>query len=1006
MTTRGPLIEHYLPIDEISVEAIRERSAASALPPINWLHVWWARRPLALSRAAIAASLLPADVSRDAILSVLGTSSTLMTEHHAIEKAKADETRADEGYSTKRAFTHNPTPGEQASLRLICDNPLVLDVTAGGGSIPFEAGRLGLRSIANELNPVAAFILRATCQWPQQHGPTLRRHYGRKHRDDSSDDGPVEFYDGIAGRFLARVNELMTGVYPPEPQNSPEKTEISAKTPKSKKISRARAKRYVWSYLFARALECPSCNGVIPLSPNWRLDSKGSGIRLIPDTATRTCSFQVVDSAAEQSPGTIARAIAVCPFPDCRASTPKGYVARQAQAKKLGHQLYCIIWREQWHTKTKAGKWSKRPKTRRGFRAPTASDHNSPEMEQRLEELSAVWAPDNILPTEEIYVGDKTNTPIDYGMPYWRDMFSPRQLLAHGYCVQAFRELVEEDRAADVLDETRRAAWGYMALALDKLINRNSLITRWDSGKNIVVGTFDSHDFGMKWSYSEMAIVAEGLGLEWAIDDIGDCIDELVKMCGHDAGSDTSQPRLEDPACQTAPPTKVVNGPAQFMFSVPDGSVDCVVFDPPYHNNVNYAELSDYFYVWLKRTAGCVMPELFPDYLTDKVNEAIASPARFRQQVSAAKQANPRAKVSAARLATEDYLAKMSSIFVECRRVIKPADQGGIMTVMFTHKELSAWDALITALIEAEFNITRVWPIKTEAESSLNIMDKAAARTTMLLVCRPRDKEQARQQPRPWPEVEREIGLAVQQEIPRLASYNFKPVDIYNAAYGPALKVISENWGARRMTPHMDRLADDDPFRVTPTDALEVARREVTRWRMAEISRTWADSHPDTATAFYILSQDGVGAATMPFDEANLFAKAIGMDFNQPYARRIAGKKGDKVTLASAKQRLARADIDAAKAPATALDQVHTAIALTERAGNSEEGQRWLDWNGINPESPGFKGALESLLTVLKPHHDDHRAGHALYQKLYSRPHRPQGEQIEFDGITGAVRQD
>ena len=254
MPTRSPLIEHYLPIDEISVEAIRERSAASALPPINWLHVWWARRPLALSRAAIAASLLPADVSRDAFLSVLGTSSTLMAEHQAIEKAKADETRAADGYSTKRAFTHNPTPDEQASLRLICTDPLVLDVTAGGGSIPFEAGRLGLRSIANELNPVAAFVLRATCQWPQQHGPALRRHYGRKHRDDSGDDGPVEFYDGIARRFLARVKELMTGVYPPEPQDDPEKTEISAEIPNSKKILRARAKRYVWAYLFARTI--------------------------------------------------------------------------------------------------------------------------------------------------------------------------------------------------------------------------------------------------------------------------------------------------------------------------------------------------------------------------------------------------------------------------------------------------------------------------------------------------------------------------------------------------------------------------------------------------------------------------------------------------------------------------------------------------------------------------------------------------------------------------------
>ena len=107
-------------------------------------------------------------------------------------------------------------------------------------------------------------------------------------------------------------------------------------------------------------------------------------------------------------------------------------------------------------------------------------------------------------------------------------MFSPRQQLAHGLSVQAFRELVDQDQASGKLEDTRKAAWCYIALALDKLINRNSLITRWDSGKDIVIGTFDSHDFGMKWSYAEMAVTIEGLGLDWALDDLQDCIKELV----------------------------------------------------------------------------------------------------------------------------------------------------------------------------------------------------------------------------------------------------------------------------------------------------------------------------------------------------------------------------------------------------------------------------------------------------------------------------------------------
>ena len=112
-------------------------------------------------------------------------------------------------------------------------------------------------------------------------------------------------------------------------------------------------------------------------------------------------------------------------------------------------------------------------------------------------------------------------------------MFSPRQQLAHGLCVQAFRELVDEDKANGGLDDVRKAAWCYVALALDKLINTNSQLCRWHSNRQVVAGTFDSHDFGMKWSYTEMAVGIEGLGLEWALRDIGDCIDELVKMSGY-----------------------------------------------------------------------------------------------------------------------------------------------------------------------------------------------------------------------------------------------------------------------------------------------------------------------------------------------------------------------------------------------------------------------------------------------------------------------------------------
>ena len=176
----------------------------------------------------------------------------------------------------------------------------------------------------------------------------------------------------------------------------------------------------------------------------------------------------------------------------------------------------------------------------------------------------------------------------------------------------------------------------------------------------------------------------------------------------------------------------------------------------------------------------------------------------------------------------------MAEIFRECRRVIKP---DGIMTVMFTHKSTDAWDALTVALIESGFGITRTWPVKTESDASIHIMDRAAARSTILLVCRPR---LANPEPQPWHIVENRIAQAVREDITTLQTYGLNPVDQYLASFGPALQVISENWGTERAMANPGRPGNE--FAVTPTDALDVARREVIAHRTREISERWAES--------------------------------------------------------------------------------------------------------------------------------------------------------------------
>ena len=233
--------------------------------------------------------------------------------------------------------------------------------------------------------------------------------------------------------------------------------------------------------------------------------------------------------------------------------------------------------------------------------------------------------------------------------------------------------MLDADGEAGRLDEVRSAAYGYLALALDKLLNYNSRMSVWMPTRQVIANTFNRHDFAMCWSHAEMAPLVTGVGYDWAIEQTAKCIDELVALVRPGAHDDLISESEGPP-----PPVTVTCKPGDQLEHIDCASVDVVVMDPPYYDNVMYAELSDFFYVWLKRTAGHVFPDLFRRQLTDKENEAVANPAKFQGEKGA------RA------LAGRDYQERMAAIFAECRRVLKP---NGIMTLMFTHKATGAWDS-------------------------------------------------------------------------------------------------------------------------------------------------------------------------------------------------------------------------------------------------------------------------------------------------------------------------
>ena len=692
------LIERWLPIAEIGEESIRERRSMTALPPTYYLHVWWARRPLVASRAAVLASLLPADADRDRFLHMLGIHGDPVAARNAVDRARRMGVRVANPYDYSRAFSYSPDTDDASWLKDEMGSRFspeinILDPTAGGGSIPFETTRLRLASVANDLNPVASLIMKATVEWPWALSIKVQ-----------------EEFEFLAGQWRKRIEELEAFFVQ---SGLPDRIDLT--------------------YLWARTVTCPYCDGLVPLSPNWRLAPGGTGVRLTPHlgggpgSEGRVCTFEVVDSAAEQSPGTVSRGAGDCPWPDCGRIIAGDAIKEQAQAGQMGEQLYAVVYKERVEVRTKTGRI--REKWVRGYRAPRPEDDNGAEVRARLDEKLPEWEAFDIVPSERFPETSNDDRPIQYGMPLWRDLFSPRQLLCHGTSVEVFREMLDADRAAGRLDEARKAAYGYLALSLDKLRDYNARMTRWHSRREVLAGTFDRHDFSFKWSYAEMAPLVVGLGYDWAFKQTAKCIGELVALVRPDAP--TADGDLIDRANRTGdedptpapPPITITCKPGDSLDHLGDASIDVVVMDPPYYDNVMYAELSDFFYVWLKRTAGHVFPELFRRQLTDKENEAVANPAKFRGEKGA------RA------LAGQDYRERMAAIFAECRRVLKP---DGIMTLMFTHKATGAWDALTKGLIESGFVITASWPINTEAEGSLHIKDKAAANSTIFLVCRPR----------------------------------------------------------------------------------------------------------------------------------------------------------------------------------------------------------------------------------------------------------------------------
>jgi adenine-specific DNA methylase len=937
------LIESWLPFEAIGAESQRERGASSALPPLYFLHVWWARRPLTVSRAAVLAGLLPQwspnwptyflakfpteEAYHAWFTRLLGILGDPVAGRKLIQWAKQRGVQLKEHPygGAPRAFTVNPAQEDLETMIGLLEmtwttaDVTVMDPMAGGGSIPFEALRYGFTVLAGELNPVASVILKATLDYPARFGLTLA--------DDIRKWGEV---------WARRVEKKLSSYFPRQPNES------------------------IFAYLWARTVACPTTGKPAPLSPNWWL-SKGSNpvaVRLLADPAWDEPRFEIVrgsplslpgrgaggeGGAFDPDEGTVGRGVGRSPWTG--EAIDGETIKREAQAGRMGQMLYAVA--------------VKRPGGF-DFRPPTEEDLTAVRRaEAALAENLPRWEAAGLVPREP-FPGGNDPRPLLYGMPTWADFFSPRQLLSLVTFLETLREVGAEMRQE--MDEGRAAAVEtYLALAISKAVDRNALLAIWIPQRRAMGHVFNRHDFSFAWSYGEFD--AAGNLLPWSVDQIVDAYKGLAKLAvstqltlwSGDGGSPVE--RLQ-----------VWQGNAADLSHIPSGSVQHICVDPPYYDNVMYAELSDFFYVWLKRSVGHLYPDFFRDQLTNKDDEAVANPARFKALTPGPSPRVGRGGQGVRDLAKRDYERKMAACFREMARVLH---NDGVLTVMFTHKQVEAWDTLATALIGAGFTIKASWPIHTEFEHSLHQARKNAAASTILLVCRKRvgqtfQSAQDRLESLPhtvwWDDLQPRVRRVAREKAAEFADQGVSGVDLYISTFGPVLSVISERWPV--LTSEVDEKTGQ-PKPLRPETALDLAREEVIALRKRGLL-LGREIQFDPITDWYLMAWDAFKAEEFPADEARKLAIALGLDIEQDLVRRkrVIRKKGSFVVLQQPKQRRRKhlADPEAAIFD-TLLDAAHAAM-LIYREDGPLACESFLKRTALLTDST-FNACLQALLNAI-----------------------------------------
>ena len=726
MAIKKKLIEVALPLEAINKESAYEKMPGIGSHP-RGLHLWWARRPFVAARSVIWSSLVDDPSSHP--------------EQFPTEEDQQRERERLFGILTRLVKWENSNDEAilaeaKAEIMKSTDNnpPALLDPFAGGGAIPLEAQRLGLEAHAHDLNPVAVMINKAMIEIPPKFAnlrpvnPDSRHQFG----SSASPKGAAGLAEDVRyyGEWMKQEAYKCIGhLYP-----------------KAKLVDGSEATVIAW--IWARTVKCPNpaCGCEMPLVKSFVLSKKKGKEAYIKPEFDGTNFHYIVENAKPTSDkGTVVRSGAMCLA--CGCSVPFEYIRSEGKAQRMGAELTAIV---------------AEGKNGRIYLTPDSTHIHA----------ARVHKPDEY-PSGVLSGKSRVNVSL-YGFEETSDLFTNRQLTA----LTTFSALVGEAQkkaeadavAAGMFNDhialaeggTGACAYGeavgvYLAFAVDRLADFNSSVVRWSVSNEKAMNTFARQAIPMVWDFVEVNPVGNSVGSYTTI------IDYITK-------------------CIATLPLSIGDGLAQQH----DAQTDCglrnimVSTDPPYYDNIGYADLSDFFYVWLRQALKETYPKLFRTMLVPKIEELVATPYRFDGSVEKAR----------------DFFE--DGMFNTCCRLHEYARDDVPVTIYYAFKQSetdadestasTGWETMLSAIIRAGFAITGTWPMRTEQTYRAVGMGTNALASSIVLVCRKRPQD-ARSVTR------REFINALHREmrpaLEKLQSANIAPVDLAQSAIGPGIGVYS-----------------------------------------------------------------------------------------------------------------------------------------------------------------------------------------------------------------------